>query len=168
MSYCVVFRLILLQTICMSRVKIELPGKFSFETIIPIRITDLNYGNHVGNDSILSILHEARVQYLKYFEYGELDFGGVALIMSDVAIQFKNEIFYDERVIASVTATGFSKFAFEVYYKLEKEILAQNRNPERTLVAIAKTGMVCYDYSASKIAAVPEEVKRKLTIGNGQ
>ena len=147
----------------MPRTKIELPEKFSFETIIPIRITDLNYGNHVGNDTILSILHEARVQWLEHFEYGELNFGGLGLIMSDVVIEFKNEIFYGEKIIASVAASEFSKFAFEVYYKLEKE------SPDkRILVVSAKTGMVCYDYSAKKIAAIPEEVKNKLTVANGQ
>jgi acyl-CoA thioesterase FadM len=147
----------------MARVKIELPERFPFETIIPVRITDLNYGNHVGNDTILSILHEARVQWLQHFGYGELNFGGLGLIMSDVAIEFKNEIFYGEKIIASVTAGEFSKFAFEVYYKLEKESA-----DKRILVASAKTGMVCYDYAGKKIAAVPEEVKNKLSIGNNQ
>jgi acyl-CoA thioester hydrolase len=142
----------------MARIKIELPEKFSFETIIPIRITDLNYGNHVGNDTILSILHEARVQWLEHFGYGELNFGGLGLIMSDVAIEFKNEIFYGERIIASVTASEFSKFSFEVYYKLEKE-----STDKRILVASSKIGMVCYDYSAKKIAVIPEEVRIKLS-----
>ena len=142
----------------MARIKIELPEKFFFETLIPIRITDLNYGNHVGNDTILSILHEARVQWLGHFGYGELNFGGLGLIMSDVAIEFKNEIFYGEKIIASVTANEFSKFAFEVYYKLEKE-----STDKRILVASAKTGMVCYDYSTKKIAAVPAEVQEKLS-----
>ncbi|MFI5186908.1 MAG: acyl-CoA thioesterase [Chitinophagales bacterium] len=142
----------------MPRIKIELPEKFFFETIIPIRITDLNYGNHVGNDTILSLLHEARVQYLQHFEYGELNFGGVGLIMSDVAIEFKSEIFYGERIIVSVTAGEFSKFAFDVYYKLVKET-----NAKRILAAIAKTGMVCFDYSSKKITSIPEDVKNKLS-----
>jgi len=144
----------------MARVKINLPKNFSFEVIIPIRITDLNYGNHVGNDTILSILHEARVQYFKSFGYGELDFGGLGLIMSDVAIEFKSEIFYGERIIASVTASEFSKVAFEVYYKLEK--VHQPQSDKRSVVAIAKTGMVCYDYSSKKIAAIPTEVRQSL------
>jgi len=141
----------------MARVKIELPEKFSFETIIPIRITDLNYGNHVGNDTILSVLHEARVQYLKHCKLEELDFGGVGLIMSDVAIEFKNEIYYGEKIIASVTVSDVSKFSFDIYYKLEKE-----NNEKRILVALAKTGMVCYDYSAKKVAAVPKEARDNL------
>jgi acyl-CoA thioester hydrolase len=141
----------------MARIKIELPDKFFFETIIPIRITDLNYGNHVGNDTILSILHEARVQYLRHYGLEELDFGGVGLIMNDVAVEFKNEIFYGEKIIASVTVGDVSKFSFDVYYKLEKENI-----DKRILVVLAKTGMVCYDYSAKKVAAVPKEVKYKL------
>jgi len=148
----------------MARIKIELPERFSFEIIIPIRITDLNYGNHVGNDTILSILHEARVQWLEHFGYGELNFGGMGLIMSDVAIEFKNEIFYGEKIIASVAASEFSKFSFEVYYRLEK-VLRQAQDEKRILVVSAKTGMVCYDYSAKKIAAIPEQVRNKLTLG---
>ena len=46
----------------MARVKLELPAQFNFRTNIPIRIQDLNYGNHVGNDAILSIMHEARLR----------------------------------------------------------------------------------------------------------
>jgi acyl-CoA thioester hydrolase len=146
----------------MARIKIELPGKFSFQTQIPIRITDLNYGNHVGNDTILSILHEARVQYFQKFELTELEFAGVGLIMSDVAIEFKNEIFYGEKIIAAVTAGEFSKAMFDVFYKLEKESSRQ----AKILVAVAKTAMVCYDYSRKKIVPIPSEALTKLANGN--
>ena len=142
----------------MARVKVELPENFTFSAKIPVRITDINYGGHVGNDTILSILHEARVQYLKHYGYTELDFAGKGLIMSDVAIEFKNELFYEDIIIASVTAAEFSKVAFELYYKLETQKISGN-----TLIAVAKTGMVCYDYAAKKIAAVPNEVKEKLS-----
>ena len=77
----------------MSRIRIELPSNFQFSTNISIRITDLNYGGHVGNDTILSLLHEARVQFLKSFGYTEMKFEGVSLIMSDVGIEFKKELF---------------------------------------------------------------------------
>ena len=46
----------------MARIKLTLPERFPFTTTIPIRITDLNYGGHVGNDTVLALLHEARVQ----------------------------------------------------------------------------------------------------------
>ncbi|HMG69251.1 MAG TPA: thioesterase family protein, partial [Chitinophagaceae bacterium] len=79
------------------------------------------------------------------------------LIMSDVAIEFKSEVFYGEKIIASVAISEFSKFGFEVFYKLEKE-----NTEKRILVVTAKTGMVCYNYVTKKIASVPEEVIKRL------
>jgi acyl-CoA thioester hydrolase len=142
----------------MARIKVELPAQFAFSTTIPVRITDLNYGNHVGNDTILSMIHEARVQFLKKLGYGELDLAGVGLIMSDVAIEFKSELFYGDEVFVSVAAGDLTKISFDLYYKLEK------RSSEETtqVVAVAKTGMVCYDYSKKKVAAIPTEVAIKL------
>ncbi len=141
----------------MARIKIELPEQFSFTTSIPVRITDLNYGNHVGNDAILSIIHEARMQFLKKFGYSELDFAGVGMIMSDVGIEFRNELFYGDIVLASVTAADFGKVGFDIYYKLEK---VQNNN--NILIATVKTGMVCFDYTKKKIVAIPEEAKLNM------
>ncbi|MBS1948667.1 MAG: thioesterase family protein [Bacteroidetes bacterium] len=137
----------------MARIKIELPVHFSFQAQIPIRITDLNYGGHVGNDIILSIIHEARAQFLQHHGYKELDFAGLGLIMSDVAIEFKKETFYGDIIKASVSAGEFSKAGFDIFYMLEKKDI----DGKDILVAKAKTGMVCYDYKTKKIAAVPEE-----------
>jgi len=124
----------------MARIKIPLPQQFPFSTIIPIRITDLNYGGHVGNDIILSIIHEARVQFLNYYHYNELNMAGVGLIMSDVAISFRSEIFYGDNVEVFIASGDFTRVAFDLYYQLQKEL-----NGKSIVVATAKTGMVCYD-----------------------
>ncbi|ODT35471.1 MAG: thioesterase [Sphingobacteriales bacterium 41-5] len=142
----------------MPRVKIQLPEKFSFVTEIPVRITDVNYGGHVGNDSILGILHEARLRFLKHHGYSEMDLGGSGMIMADVAIEFKHEAFYGDTVIASVAANDFQRVSFDIYYKLEKE-----SNGEKLTVAIAKTGLVCYNYSSKKNCNLPVEVVNQLS-----
>ena len=141
----------------MPRIKIDLPTDFAFTSVIPVRITDLNYGNHVGNDTILSLIHEARVQYLHSLGYGELSFAGAGLIMADVGIEYKAELHYGDIVKTSVAAGDISKISFDLYYKLEKE-----ENGKTVLVAAAKTGMVCFDYEKKKVTALPEEVKEKL------
>jgi acyl-CoA thioester hydrolase len=143
----------------MARIKIEMPDQFSFTTVIPVRITDLNYGGHVGNDNILSIIHEARVQFLKNAGYEEMNLGGLGLIMSDVAIEFKTELFYGDAIIARVKAGEFSRVSFSIFYRLEK------REGDRNLLLVAaRTGMVCYDYGSKKMASVPEEVKKRLSL----
>ena len=99
----------------MARIKIELPGEFQLSTNLPIRITDLNYGGHVGNDTILTLVHEARVQFLRHYGYDELNMGGASLIMSDAAIEFKAELFYGDAVTAFVKAGEFSRAGFDLF-----------------------------------------------------
>ncbi len=142
----------------MARIKIDMPVQFSFVTEIPIRITDLNYGGHVGNDTILSIIHEARVQFLKKFGYEEFNMAGVSIILSDVAIEFKDELFYGDIIKASLVAGEFSRIGFDIFYKFEKE-----SNGVATLVVTAKTGVVCYNYELKKIVSLPAEAKNKLS-----
>ncbi len=141
----------------MARIKIELPSSFFFHIKIPVRITDLNYGGHVGNDTILSIIHEARVAFLYWNNYTEKDMGGTGLIMGDVAIAFKNELFYGDELTVSVAISELSRSTFDFLYKLEKETGGKKMD-----VAHAKTGMVCFDYNKRKITAIPEEVLAKF------
>jgi acyl-CoA thioester hydrolase len=144
----------------MSRIKLTLPEQFTFTATIPIRITDLNYGNHVGNDAILSIIHEARMQFLAHHGFAELNCAGVGLIMSDVGIEFKKEIFYGDILSVNIAAVNFTSVGFDLYYQI--------LNKEKIVTALAKTGMVCYDYDKKKITAVPVVVKEKLGIVNRQ
>ena len=141
----------------MARIKLALPESFSFSTTLPVRITDLNYGGHVGNDTILTLLHEARVQYLQSMGFSELDFAGVSLIMGDVAIEFKAELFYGDALKAYVAAADFTRVGFDLYY----ELLVEKEGKEVTIAA-AKTGMVCFNYSTRKVAAVPQEAVDKM------
>ncbi len=142
----------------MGRVKIQLPEQFNFSCNIPVRITDINYGGHAGNDAVLSIIHEARMQYLQSLGYTEMKFAGAGMIMADVAIEFKNELFYGDNVIASIAAAEISKIGFDLIYKLEKKT-----SDGAKLVALAKTGMICYDYEKKKIIAIPDEARSKLS-----
>ena len=43
-----------------------------------------------------------------------MEFAGVGL-MADAGIEFKNELFYGDTVIASVACAGFSKVSFDIY-----------------------------------------------------
>ncbi len=142
----------------MSRIAIDLPANFHFSTNIAIRITDINYGGHAGNDTILSLIHESRMQFLNSIGYTEMNCGGKGLIMSDAAIVFKQELFYGETVTISVKAMNFSKISFDLFYKLEKQ-----QEGKTVLVAKVKTAMVCFDYTAKKVSSLNEEVIEKLS-----
>jgi acyl-CoA thioester hydrolase len=141
----------------MARVKIELPANFLTTVTIPVRITDLNYGKHLGNDSFVSIIHEARVQWLHQYHLSELSINGTGLIMSDLAIEFKQESYYGDIINIKIGVAEISKVSFELYYSL-----STTRDDKNILLANAKTGMVCYDYAAKKVAAIPDALKEIL------
>lgn len=141
----------------MNRIKITLPDHFHFHTDIKIRITDLNYGGHVGNDVFLALIHEARQQFLMQHGYQELSFAGVGLIMADAVLEYKKELNHGDTVRISVCAADFDKLGFDLFYKIE---LIQT--DDLVLAGKAKTGMICYDYSAKKKTSIPEKALQKL------
>ena len=143
----------------MPRVKIDLPEKFLDISIkIPVRITDINYGDHVGNDSLVAIIHEARMQFLQLHGFTELNIEGVGLIMSDLVVEFKNESFYKDAIEVKIGSSNISKVSFELYYHL-----ITIRNKDEITIANAKTTMVCYDYELKKVAALPDKLKEILS-----
>lgn len=139
----------------MPRIKIELPGKFIFQTDIPIRITDINYGGHLGNDSLLSIIHEARLRFLNHNGYSESNVEGVGIIMIDAGIQYKSEGFYGDEVLIEVAVTDFTGIGCDFVYRLS------NKNSKKE-IALAKTGIVFFDYAKRKTAPVPLDFKKKI------
>ena len=141
----------------MARIKIEIPEQILATFHIPVRITDINYGNHMGNDAFVSIIHEARMLWLHQYGYTELNIEGLGLIMSDLAIEFKNESFYGDVVEVTISVSELSRVGFELYYRL-----SVRKNNENVLIANAKTGMICYDYSLKKVIPVSERLKAIL------
>jgi acyl-CoA thioester hydrolase len=140
----------------MARIKIELPAKSVASFNIPVRITDINYGNHVGNNSIVEIIHESRVQFLQQHQFTELDAGGTGLILNELLVEFKNESFYGDTLNVKIFVGDVSKKSFEIYYQL----IALRK--ENIVIAHAKTGMVCYNYSERKVESIPEKLKSML------
>lgn len=49
----------------MARIKIDLPKNFIFNTSLPVRIDDLNYGRHLANDRVLALAHEGRIRFFQ-------------------------------------------------------------------------------------------------------
>ena len=141
----------------MERIKINIPDHFTFSTNIKIRITDINYGDHVGNDSFLSLVHEARLQFLQSNGFSEMDVMGIGLIMADAGIEFKKEMVYGDTVKISVAATNFDRIGFDIFYLLEVE-----KDGIKNITGKAKTGMMCFDYANKKKAALPTEAIEKL------
>ncbi|MDP3929769.1 MAG: thioesterase family protein [Bacteroidota bacterium] len=137
----------------MARIKLEIPAQIAFSTLIPVRISDLNYGNHLANHVYLEMMQEARMQFLAQFGYSEKNLAGVGVIMGDTAIVYKQECFYGDVLRIEVCAADFGVRSFDLLYRFSKA--------DNSLVCEAKTGMVCFDYHLRKTVAVPQEFIEK-------
>jgi len=136
----------------MARIKINPPKKFNFSTEISLRISDINYGGHLGHDSILSLAHEARVRCFKSHGFTELNAFGPAIILSDVAIYYKSEGFYGDVVTVDIAVCDYLKYGCDLVYRLT------NKKTGR-VVAFLKTGIVFIYYEKREVAQGPKEFK---------
>lgn len=139
----------------MARIKLDMPENYLFSTEMVVRISDINYGGHLGNDAVLSLIHEARVRFLRQYGYTEMDVEGCGIIMTDSAIVYKAEGFYGERVQIDVTVGDFNKYGCDIYYLLSNKETAVE-------IAHAKTGIVFFDYDVRKVVTVPEPFRSNL------
>ncbi|MXZ13067.1 MAG: thioesterase [Candidatus Dadabacteria bacterium] len=139
----------------MSRIKIDIPSRFVFSTQIPIRIDDINYGSHLGHDSVLTLTHEARVRFLTTHGYTEDNIEGVGIIMGDVGITYSSEAFYGDVLEISIGIGEYGNHFCELVYVLVNEKSGKE-------VARVKTSLVFFDYKERKTVRMPEEFRRKI------
>jgi len=141
----------------MARIEIQLPEKFIFHSEIGVRVSDLNYGNHVGNDSILTLMQEARTLFYRSmgFESEVRLEGMIGQIVSDAAIVYKSESFLGDTLKVEIAVGDLNKYGFDLFYKITNKATGKE-------VAHGKTGIVCFDYFKRKMASIPEKLVEKL------
>lgn len=142
----------------MSRVKIKFPEqKPLYTAAIPVRIGDVNYGGHVGNDALLSIVHEARMQMLAASGYSELNAAGNSLIMADVMIAYKGEAFYGDVLSVQLYTEELGSISFDLLYHI-----TTTRDGILHQIAHCKTGMVCFNYEIRKTVVMTDGLRQFL------
>lgn len=141
----------------MPRIHISLPENFNFSCELPVRVSDLNYGGHVGNDAILTIMQEARVLYYRQLGFkSEISLEGtIGQVIADAAVVYKSESFLGDVLIIEIAATDFNKYGFDLVYRLTNKATGRD-------VAHGKTGIVCFDYERRKMASVPHKLLQAL------
>lgn len=141
----------------MARVQLDLPERFIFSTVLTVRVSDLNYGGHVGNDRVLTLMQEARVLF--YNQIGiqsELNLEGtIGQIITDAIVIYKSESFLGDKLLIQMAVTDFNKYGFDIVYLITNQDTGKE-------TARGKTGIVCFDYEKRKVAPIPEVLLSKL------
>ena len=139
-------------TIPMARIELRLPSSLPFSTEIDVRVTDMNYGAHLGNDAMLSLIHEARWRFFRSNSMSEGNAGGARLVLADAAIAYKKEAFAGDRLRFEVGIFDVARVSCDLGYRAI-------RVADGAVVAEAKTGLVFLDPASGRPIAVPECVR---------
>ncbi|MEI6559839.1 MAG: thioesterase family protein [Rhodospirillaceae bacterium] len=138
----------------MPRIAVDLPDRFVFTTELTVYINHINYGHHLDNAALLSLVSEARVRFFRSLGYSELDVEGVGIIIADAAVQYRSEAFHGERLVFELAATDFNKYGCDIVWKVTEK--AGGRD-----VARGKTGILFFDYAAKTKAGVPPRFRER-------
>jgi acyl-CoA thioesterase FadM len=134
------------------RIKLKPLERYSFETEIAVRTTDINFAGHLANDRLLSLVQEARVAFLAQHDFTELDCGGVALTIADAVIAYRGEAFAGDLLKFEVTAGQPTSHGFRLFYRV-------TRPADVAEIALVENGLVCFDYKERKIRPVPAALR---------
>lgn len=133
----------------MARVQLDYPDHvFTFSTELDVRFDDINIGSHLGFDKLVTLVTEARSRYLEWLGIPEVASPGV--IVSDLAVTYKAESRLRDRLRIDVGVAERSRVGGDIAYRVV-------RPADDVVIAVAKTGMVFFDYDTGRVvAAVPE------------
>jgi 4-hydroxybenzoyl-CoA thioesterase len=141
----------------MARIKLGFPEPMIYSTDLHVRVDDINYGGHVGNDRFLTLIQEARLRLFR--DLGYKDEASIqdktGIIVTDAAVVYKSELFLGDKVQIDISISYRNKYGFDFFYRINN--LMNNK-----ISAIIKTGVVGYDYGKSKVVPFPEEFFERL------
>ena len=140
----------------MPRIKLEELKEYPFSVDLDVRISDLNYGGHLGHIHLLFLAHEARIRFLNSFGFTEFNCGGVSLIQADTAVMYKGEAFLGDLLTIEVGAGEPAKKGFRLFFRI-------TRKEDGKLIALIENGLVSFDYDTRKSVPLPEEVLKICT-----
>ena len=101
----------------MARLRIALPDRFIYSTRIPIRIGDINRGGHLGHESFLVIIEEARERFLLSLGYAD-DASGVGIIMTDVGVMYLRQGHYGQTLEVGIALADITTRGFDMVYSV--------------------------------------------------
>ena len=140
----------------MARLTLEFPeDQFCYSTHLTVRVTDINAANHLGNDSMISMISEARARFLFEFGIEETQEDGTGIIVTDLATTYRAEAHARDQLLFEVGVMDFNRYGGDISFRI-------SRPADGTLVAMAKSGFVFFDYRQSKVVPMPESFSTKF------
>ena len=136
----------------MARLQLDFSQQqFCYSTHMTVRSTDINASNHLGNDAMISMISEARARFLFDFGIREADHQQ-GIIVTDLATMYRAESHSRDQLLFEVGVMDFNRYGGDIIFRI-------TRPADDTLIALAKSGFVFFDYQRNKVVPMPESFR---------
>ncbi|MGQ7245970.1 acyl-CoA thioesterase [Halomonas sp. V046] len=140
----------------MERVRLEFPqAAVVHRHPMTVRITDMNYGRHLGHDALVSLLHEARVAALAACGLSEAELGGYPSVAADLAVQYQAEARWPDALVVDTAFLEPGRKTITVYQRMRRE-------RDERVVATARLNLMLVDPATGRPVVVPTSVRDAL------
>lgn len=89
-----------------------------FETAIQVRISDLNYGAHLGIPSLSQILHNTRDMYMRSLGVSEINCFGTKIVHVSQTVTCHQETFFGDELNISIYFVEKTKARIKLKYEV--------------------------------------------------
>ena len=139
----------------MPRLQFHPAERYPFSTELEIYASHINEGAHLDNVQLLTLVSEARVRWLRWLGYSQLDVEGRMFFVGDQAVQYRGEGFHGETLRIEMAAADLAEKGLDLAYRVTEK--ASGRQ-----IALGKIGLVCVDPASRKACAIPPPFRDKL------
>ncbi|MBB3230321.1 acyl-CoA thioesterase [Halomonas stenophila] len=141
----------------MERVRLAFPeADIRHRHPLTVRVTDMNYGRHLGHDALVSLLHEARISALAALGLAEGDMGGYPSVAADLAVQYQAEARWPDALVVDTAIPAPGRRTITVYHRIRREA-------DAAVVATARLNLMLVDPAAGRPVSIPGAVRDCLT-----
>ena len=123
-----------------------------------VRVGDINYGGHMGNDKALLLFQDARIKFFESIGFSEMNIGdGAGIIMSQAHVFYKKEIFLYDRLSVNISVSAVTASSFTLDYSVVRE----SDNAE---VLKGSTKLIAFNYAKKRIIRLPAAFLSKIEL----
>ena len=132
----------------MQRIKLQEQPYYAFHYEVILQPKDINYGGHLGNDTLISLINVARVNLFQSLGFNEMDLGDgkTGIIMVDLVVNYKAEAFLFDILRIDSHIGEKTRSSFRIYHRVTRE---------EKMIALVETSLTTFNYASRKNVPIP-------------
>lgn len=130
-------------------------SEFVFETVMRVRSTEVDFGQHLTIESLSLILAEARARFFYTKEIKAVNSDYQGLVVTDVAINFPSVVLTREELLIEMGISSLTEMKATMHFKV-------SRMHDGSVVAKASASLCNFDYRNNRMVKMSPQMKQAL------